>query len=71
MTNAHSKKHRVVVAKNKVDEVLSQDRSADNITETLSHELLTLQKQHQDLQLRYSALFNLNQLSQECERLSS
>ncbi|WP_236559736.1 bifunctional diguanylate cyclase/phosphodiesterase [Colwellia sp. 20A7] len=32
--------------------------------------LLTLQAEHQDLQLRYNALFNLNKLSQECEDLN-
>jgi len=32
--------------------------------------LITLQQQYQELQMRYSALFNLNQLSQECEDLN-
>jgi len=69
MIKAHSKKHRVTVAQNKTSEVISQDKSVENKTETLAHELLKLQKQHQDLQLRYSALFNLNRLSQECDDL--
>ncbi|MDO6508500.1 EAL domain-containing protein [Colwellia sp. 4_MG-2023] len=38
--------------------------------ETAEQALLTLQSEHQDLQLRYNALFNLNKLSQECEDLN-
>lgn len=33
-------------------------------------ELLLLQQQYKDLQMRYTALFSLNQLSQECEDLN-
>ena len=40
------------------------------MTETTAEALLILQKQYQDLQLRYSALFKLNQLSQECDDLN-
>ena len=56
MTNARPNKHMVSVAQNK--------------TETSAEELLLLKRQHQDLQLRYSALFSLNQLAQECENLN-
>jgi diguanylate cyclase (GGDEF)-like protein len=35
-----------------------------------SDELLLLQQQYEELQMRYSALFSLNQLSQECEDLN-
>jgi diguanylate cyclase (GGDEF)-like protein len=57
MVNAHSNKQ------------INTD--AQDTAETLSEELLLLQKQHQDLQLRYSALFNLNRLAQECEDLNN
>jgi diguanylate cyclase (GGDEF)-like protein len=70
MTKAHSKKQRVTVEKNKTGEELHQDISVDMITETTADELVILQKQHQDLELRYSALFNLNRLSHECEDLN-
>ena len=40
-----------------------------NKTEAVADELLALQEQHKDLQLRYNALFNLNRLAQECEKL--
>ena len=66
MSKAHSKKHKLTVAQCKMDEVLSEGRGADNT----ANELIILQKQYQHLQLRYSALFNLNQLSQECENLN-
>jgi diguanylate cyclase (GGDEF)-like protein len=36
-----------------------------------SDELLLLQEQYKNLQMRYSALFRLNQLSQDCEELSN
>ena len=70
MTDAHSKNNKVTVAQNKNNEVFKQDRSANNNTETTVEALRILQKQYQDLQLRYSALFNLNQLSQECDDLN-
>ena len=70
MTNAHSKKHGVTVAQNRTGEVLGHDKSVDNKTEETALELRVLHKQHQDLQLRYSALFNLNRSSQECEDLN-
>jgi len=38
--------------------------------DALANELLMLQQQHQQLQTRYSALFSLNQLSQQCDDLS-
>ncbi|GAA6172510.1 EAL domain-containing protein [Colwellia sp. KU-HH00111] len=38
--------------------------------DALASELLMLQQQHQQLQTRYSALFSLNQLSQQCDDLS-
>jgi diguanylate cyclase (GGDEF)-like protein len=48
----------------------NMDTVAPNKEETSAQELLTLQAEHQDLQLRYNALFNLNKLSQECEDLN-
>lgn len=38
--------------------------------DTAEQALLALQSEHQGLQLRYNALFNLNKLSQECEDLN-
>jgi len=38
--------------------------------ETAEKALFALQSAHQDLKLRYNALFNLNKLSQECEDLN-
>lgn len=37
--------------------------------QNVADELVELKKQHQELQLRYNALLNLHQLSQECENL--
>ncbi len=63
MIDARSKKNRINITRNKSNKFPSQDSS-------LVHELNKLQQQHQDLQLRYSALFNLNRLSQECDDLN-
>lgn len=46
----------------KKDKILHQN--------ALANELVALQQQHQELQTRYSALFSLNQLSQECDDLT-
>ena len=70
MTNTHSKKHKIIVEQKKSDKELCQSGSIDNITDTATNELEILQKQYQDLHLRYSALFNLNRLSQECNDLN-
>jgi diguanylate cyclase (GGDEF)-like protein len=70
MTNTHSKKHKIIVEQKKSDKELCQSGSIDNITDTATNELEILQKQYKDLHLRYSALFNLNRLSQECNDLN-
>jgi diguanylate cyclase (GGDEF)-like protein len=56
MTDVQSKKHGNTVIQNKKE----QDYDA---------KLLMLQEKYNNLQLRYSALFNLNRLSQECDDL--
>ena len=56
MSNTHSKQ--------------GTDLDGQKTDDSLAQELCSLQKKHQDLQLRYSALFNLNRLSQECEELT-
>ncbi|MDO6489436.1 EAL domain-containing protein [Colwellia sp. 6_MG-2023] len=48
----------------------NMDTAKPKKEETAEQALLTLQSEHQDLQLRYNALFNLNKLSQECEDLN-
>ncbi|PCH97079.1 MAG: bifunctional diguanylate cyclase/phosphodiesterase [Gammaproteobacteria bacterium] len=55
---------------NKNSQRISQKVSKDNEIKTDADKLLTLEQQYQELQMRYSALFNLNQLSQECEDLN-
>ncbi|MCI2282818.1 GAF domain-containing protein [Colwellia sp. MSW7] len=57
MTNAQSKKFRDTIVDNKK----AQEHDA---------KLLMLQDKYDNLQLRYSALFNLNRLSQECDDLN-
>ncbi|MBL4941855.1 MAG: EAL domain-containing protein [Colwellia sp.] len=54
----------------KKNKVPKHNASVINETETLAKELLAVQQQYQDLQRRYSALFSLNQLSQECDCLN-
>ena len=56
MSNLHHKKQKKSVSK-------GSDMSE-------SSEFFALQKDYEDLQLRYNALLNLNQLSQECEDLT-
>lgn len=70
MANIHSKKHRDTLVPNKNNEVLEQEITVNKKAKNAEDPLLILQKQHQDLQLRYSALINLNRLSQECEDLT-
>lgn len=56
MSNGHSKNNKG-----------TDERKA---VELPSQDLLLLQEKHQNLQLRYSALLSLNQLSQECDDLN-
>lgn len=54
------------IESNYSDEVSAEDLQADTLSQ-----LQLLKEQHQSLQLRYTALFHLNQLSQECDVLDS
>jgi len=54
----------------KVHSNTKTDVSMQDTTEVVAEDFLALQIEHQDLQLRYSALFNLNRLAQECENLT-
>jgi len=70
MNNAGSDKNTV-----KVVGKISRDAMRTKTDKTLApekpDELLLLQQQYKDLQMRYTALFRLNQLSQECEDLNN
>lgn len=70
MTNVYSKKNKDSVAQNKSNDVPNQGVSIQNSTELAEEKFQVLQAQYQELELRYTALFNLNQLSQECENLN-
>ncbi len=48
-----------------------QATSQNSTTQSEAEKLLALQQQYQELQRRYSALFSLNQLSQECDNLNN
>ena len=48
----------------------NMDTAKPKKEDTAEQALLALQSEHQGLQLRYNALFNLNKLSQECEDLN-
>ncbi len=71
MTNAHNKTPRVAATPHKSGKVPSEGELVETKTETTAHELLVLQQKYQDLQTRYTALFHLNQLSQECDELEN
>ncbi len=71
MANARTKKNITNIADNKDENVSSQTAPATNELLPPANELHTLQQQYQDLQIRYSALFSLNHLSQECDDLHS
>lgn len=70
MTNVYSKKNKDSVAQNKSNDVPNQGVSIKNSTELAEEKFQVLQAQYQELELRYTALFNLNRLSQECENLN-
>ena len=63
MTNGRLRKNKPNATNPKV--------SKNNKIKTDADKLLTLEQQHQELQMRYSALFRLNQLSQECDDLNN
>lgn len=70
MTNGRSQKNRLNAAMNKNIQATSPITSKNNKIDTDADKLLILEQQYQELQMRYSALFSLNQLSQECENLN-
>jgi len=55
----------------KNDNMAKQARLQNSTTQSEAEKLLALQQQYQELQRRYSALFSLNQLSQECDNLNN
>jgi diguanylate cyclase (GGDEF)-like protein len=65
MTKEDPKKNNVTVT---TDNVLNYEGLSAPEGD-LANELQILQKKHKDLELRYNALFNLNELSQECDEL--
>ncbi len=68
-----TKKHTDSVEVSESSKVLAQDLQAntDAPTSLQLTPLQLLQDQHQNLQMRYTALFHLNQLSQECDELEN
>ncbi len=70
MTKSRSKKYIDSVKISKSNETLTQDLQS-NTDALVPTPLQQLQEQHQSLQMRYTALLHLNQLSQECDELEN
>lgn len=66
MANSSSTKHPASVEVSKSNKASTQYTKTE--TDTLA-QLQVLQEQHQNLQMRYTALLHLNKLSQECDEL--
>jgi len=70
MNNAGSDKNMVKVV-GKISRDVMHTKTDKTLAPEKPDELLLLQQQYKDLQMRYTALFRLNQLSQECEDLNN
>lgn len=69
MTNAASNNNTVNIVTKKSRDVMHTKTDKASVAEK-PDELLLLQQQYDNLQMRYTALFRLNQLSLECEDLN-
>ena len=67
MTNGRIDKNRTNTLR---DQKSNQRMSEDSKSSTDAGKLFALEQQYQELKIRYSALFSLNHLSQECDDLN-